>query len=100
MSLLSLLRSRENGCDSSGGSRTIDYCRIAEDLLIKSDESEISNQHLSTPLDVLLSNVVKSTIAIAMSPDGSTFATTHGDHTIKIFDYYTRKQSWLGSLGV
>lgn len=92
MSLLSLLRSRENGCNSSGGSRTNDYCRIAEDLLIKSDESEISNQHLSTPLDVLLSHGVKSTIAIAMSPDGSTFATTHGDHTIKIFDYYTRKQ--------
>ena len=92
MSLLSLLRSRENECHGTGRSRTNDYCRIAEDLLIKSDESTCHNSHLSTPLDVLFDKTVKSTIAIAMASDGSTFATTHGDHTIKIFDYYTRKQ--------
>ena len=30
---------------------------------------------------------VTSTIAIAISPDGRTVASTHGDHTVKIFDY-------------
>lgn len=30
---------------------------------------------------------VSSTIAIAMSCDGQTFATTHGDHTVKVFAF-------------
>lgn len=32
---------------------------------------------------------VLSTIAVAISPDGETVATSHGDHTIKIFKYYS-----------
>jgi WD40 repeat protein len=35
---------------------------------------------------------VSSTIAIAMSCDGKTFATTHGDHTVKIFDFTSGEQ--------
>ncbi|DBA02410.1 TPA: hypothetical protein N0F65_007229 [Lagenidium giganteum] len=31
----------------------------------------------------------KSTISIAISPDGRTFASTHGDHTVKIICYQT-----------
>jgi WD40 repeat protein len=34
-------------------------------------------------------HTVLSTIAVAISPDGETVATSHGDHTIKIFKYYT-----------
>ena len=33
--------------------------------------------------------LVLSTIAVAISPDGETVATSHGDHTIKIFKYYS-----------
>eukprot|EP00598_Pedospumella_elongata_P002972 CAMPEP_0184985292 /NCGR_PEP_ID=MMETSP1098-20130426/14038_1 /TAXON_ID=89044 /ORGANISM="Spumella elongata, Strain CCAP 955/1" /LENGTH=821 /DNA_ID=CAMNT_0027509371 /DNA_START=100 /DNA_END=2565 /DNA_ORIENTATION=+ len=35
---------------------------------------------------------VSSTIAIAMSCDGQTFATTHGDHTVKVFDFISGEQ--------
>ena len=37
----------------------------------------------------LLVPTVLSTIAVAISPDGETVATSHGDHTIKIFKFYT-----------
>ena len=39
--------------------------------------------------DVQLPANVSSTIAIATSCDGRTFATTHGDHTVKIFYFYS-----------
>ena len=35
---------------------------------------------------------VSSTIAIAMACNGHTFATTHGDHTVKVFDFASGKQ--------
>jgi WD40 repeat protein len=38
--------------------------------------------------DVPLPPNVSSTIAIAVSCDGLTFATTHGDHTVKVFQSY------------
>ena len=34
----------------------------------------------------------KSTIALAFSPDGELFASTHGDHTVKVFVCATWKQ--------
>ena len=37
--------------------------------------------------------LVLSTIAVAISPDGETVATSHGDHTIKIFKYYTGEKT-------
>ena len=44
------------------------------------------------PEDLALNDSVLSTIAIAISPDGETIATSHGDHTIKVFLYHTGKQ--------
>lgn len=35
---------------------------------------------------------VSSTIAIAMACNGQTFATTHGDHTVKVFDFISGEQ--------
>jgi activator-of-BECN1-regulated-autophagy protein 1 len=35
--------------------------------------------------------MTKSTISIAFSPDGNTFASTHGDHTVKIVQFSTGK---------
>ncbi len=34
---------------------------------------------------------VSSTISISMSHDGQYFATTHGDHTVKVFLFHTFK---------
>lgn len=42
--------------------------------------------------DVPLPDYVSSTIAIAISNDGLTYATTHGDHTVKVFDFSTMTQ--------
>ncbi|RYH01092.1 hypothetical protein EON65_48575 [archaeon] len=39
-----------------------------------------------------LTNSSISTIAIAMAPDRSTFASTHGDHTVKVFTVYNNRQ--------
>lgn len=39
--------------------------------------------------DISLPRDVSSTIAIAISCDGRTFASTHGDHTVKIFHFYS-----------
>lgn len=41
--------------------------------------------------DIPLPPNVSSTIAIAVSCNGRTFATTHGDHTVKIFNFYSNK---------
>ncbi len=38
------------------------------------------------------SHLVRSTISIAFSRDGKYFASTHGDHTVKVFEYPSRKQ--------
>lgn len=37
-------------------------------------------------------SLVRSTISIAFSHDGSLFASTHGDHTVKVFEYPSGKQ--------
>ena len=51
----------------------------------------ILHSHFSffTILPYHLAPTVLSTIAVAISPDGETVATSHGDHTIKIFKFYT-----------
>lgn len=41
--------------------------------------------------DLPLPASVSSTIAIAMSCDGRTFATTHGDHTVKVFVFHSKQ---------
>ena len=50
------------------------------------------SEGLLGPEDLALSDNVLSTIAIAISPDGETIATSHGDHTIKVFLYHTGKR--------
>lgn len=42
--------------------------------------------------DYELPATVSSTIAIAYSADGHTFASTHGDHTVKVFIFSSGKQ--------
>jgi len=53
-------------------------CKILEDSFLTNYGTE--------PFDFIRSvdNPI-STIAIAISPDGDTVATTHGDHTVKVF---------------
>eukprot|EP00981_Chlorochromonas_danica_P003725 scaffold686_cov177-Ochromonas_danica.AAC.9 len=43
-------------------------------------------------IDLLLPPDVSSTIAIDISPDSSTFASTHGDHTVKVFLSHSLEQ--------
>lgn len=43
------------------------------------------------PTDVPMPPNVASTISIAISHDGQYIATTHGDHTVKIFSYHSFK---------
>jgi WD40 repeat protein len=47
---------------------------------------------IDSPRQFPLAESVLSTIAIAISPDGETVATSHGDHTVKIFGYRSGKQ--------
>lgn len=72
------------------------------------DQSPTSN-HLQShedsdgatgPEDLALNDSVLSTIAIAISPDGETIATSHGDHTIKVFLYHTGKQYRIFRYGI
>lgn len=53
------------------------------------EESFLAGNYLRS--DVELPSNVSSTIAIAVSCDGKTFASTHGDHTVKIFYYYSNE---------
>lgn len=57
--------------------------RVARGLRQWAEERSVyhSNQHY-----VDLPITTKSTIAIAFSADGRSFASTHGDHTVKVFD--------------
>lgn len=52
----------------------------------------------NSPFDFPIPPTVLSTIAIALSPNGETVATTHGDHTVKIHDYESGivKQVFVG----
>ncbi|KAG2765149.1 hypothetical protein PC129_g6005 [Phytophthora cactorum] len=52
-------------------------------------ESESAAKHQSRYFE--LPQTTKSTISIAISPDGKTFASTHGDHTVKIICIETGK---------
>lgn len=55
---------------------------IIEDSYIKSQ---------LRPISIPMPPNVSSTISISMSNDGQYFATTHGDHTVKIFLFHTFK---------
>ena len=60
------------------------------ELAEKVEEEFIFNSAGSIPFDMpLVAESVLSTIAISLSPNGETFATTHGDHTVKIFRVHT-----------
>ncbi|EQC38924.1 hypothetical protein SDRG_03882 [Saprolegnia diclina VS20] len=52
-------------------------------------ENEASTKHECAYFD--MPPTTKSAISIAFSPDGKTFASTHGDHTVKIICYRTGK---------
>ncbi|KDO25701.1 hypothetical protein SPRG_09000 [Saprolegnia parasitica CBS 223.65] len=52
-------------------------------------ENEASTKHECEYFD--MPPTTKSAISIAFSPDGKTFASTHGDHTVKIICYRTGK---------
>ncbi|CAI5723987.1 unnamed protein product [Hyaloperonospora brassicae] len=52
-------------------------------------EGESAFKHQSRYFE--LPQTTKSTISIAISPDGKTFASTHGDHTVKIICIETGK---------
>ena len=62
------------------------------DALLESSFFETTNDTLCPPVVLPLNDSVLSTIAIAISPNGETIATSHGDHTIKVFYYHTGKQ--------
>lgn len=78
-SLLNLLAGKEY----FGSSRREEYENFLEDSFLKNDISFF---------EVPLPTNVSSTIAIALSHDNQYFATTHGDHTVKVFEFDTRKQ--------
>lgn len=74
-SLLSSLNARRLGHEKSASFTDI----LEESFLQAPISSDLSLQ----PHQVL------STIAISISHDGYYIATTHGDHTVKIFVYHT-----------
>eukprot|EP01031_Cornospumella_fuschlensis_P027961 gene27961-33764_t len=78
--ILDLLKRRELSPNPLHISRQLGYW--ADDSFARA--KVVSRQNLTT-------NSV-STIAIAMSPDRSTFASTHGDHTVKVFTVHNNKQ--------
>ena len=57
-----------------------------ESVLSKVLEDSFLANYSTEPFDFIrpVDNPL-STIAIAVSPDGDTVATTHGDHTVKVF---------------
>lgn len=67
--------------------RELTGCRSKVLLNDSLEDSFCNNNILSPTVPSLSPETVLSTIAIAVSPDGSTFASTHGDHTVKIFFY-------------
>lgn len=85
MSIINLLLSRE--IISSSYKNTLD--NLLEDSFLN-DSSCSSNYK-----DSQLASTVSSTIAIAVSPDGLTFCSTHGDHTIKVFLFFTGYKSYI-----
>lgn len=72
--LTSLLGQREQ---STSFNHTKEIPRFLEQSFLK------RHTHFDLPLEP----GVLSTIAIALSPDGGTISSTHGDHTVKVFKY-------------
>lgn len=79
MNIVQLLEEREqhNGHLQSALENSV------EDAFIAGNAEQFDNE---------MPRAVSSTIAIAMACDGLTFATTHGDHTVKVFDFANGKQ--------
>jgi activator-of-BECN1-regulated-autophagy protein 1 len=63
--------------------------RRAIDAVLEKSFFQAKEKHCAN--DFPLSESVLSTIAIALSPDGETVATSHGDHTIKVFNFHDGK---------
>ena len=74
MNVLEILRRRETSSQ-----------RHEIDIVDSFEKSFASGNFV--PITFPLSQNAVSTIAIAISPDGRTIASTHGDHTVKIFHY-------------
>lgn len=98
LSLLSLLNQRSiGGNNRTSRSYRIIFNEVIEESVIKNNYSHENNENKMDksntrnwfgPIDCIekeQSADARSTIAIAFSPDGTTFATTHGDHAVKIF---------------
>ncbi|KAG7398512.1 hypothetical protein PHYBOEH_010969 [Phytophthora boehmeriae] len=80
-----------------GGSRRQQTVRAIGDDRAESfwAESQSASKHQSRYFE--LPQTTKSTISIAISPDGKTFASTHGDHTVKIICFETGKVIQVGN---
>lgn len=73
-----------NRREISGGRRAVNMHNVYEHAYL--------NRISWEPQDLLEpSPLIISTISIALAPDGKTFASTHGDHTIKVFDAISHK---------
>ena len=78
--IVSLLRKRRQGSTNASRHRSISNISQWVESLGASSPSWKS---------VDLPDDTRSTISLCFSPDGSTFASTHGDHTVKIVDSHT-----------
>lgn len=67
-------------CVAIRGGQSIE--NMIEDKFVNGEFRSVS---IPLPLNV------SSTISISVSHDGNYFATTHGDHTVKVFMYHTFK---------
>lgn len=91
--MIDFLSMRDVGMNAVGSPQTAPSgADIIGDIL----ENSFCEQN--TPFDFPIPSSVLSTIAIALSPNGETVATTHGDHTVKIHDYESGivKQVFVG----
>ncbi len=81
----SFLRARELGDRASAVPRDELRTWIEGETLRKLDTGEYVKLDKTVAL-------VRSTISIALSHDGRYFASTHGDHSVKVFEYPSRRQ--------
>lgn len=79
--ITSLLRKRRQGTNQSRHSSISRVSQWVESLAASSPSWN----------SVRLPDDTRSTISLCFSPDGSTFASSHGDHTVKIVNSYTGK---------
>jgi WD40 repeat protein len=80
MSIIATLRARE----------IQQFPRKRPSLKDKLEDSFVSGR--LAQIDYPLPTTVSSTIAIAISCNGRTVATTHGDHTVKVFIFSSGQQ--------